>query len=187
MKRQEVLSFLLALLQKLKHSHPLNFSERETIAANMVHVCGTYQLDRSPKKLDGLSLSSLTLRQQFHAIRNLRFKWRFRDISCPLSQKAEYNRTHVWSVLATMNGLHYLRVNLAITEPGQEFAPFDPEILEPLRAVTRPKKFEVRLPFPESHATVNMAGMPFCVGCYEESRCDQGQSGMTWGSCTMLY
>ena len=127
------------------------------------------------------------LRQHFHAIRYLRFKWRFRDISCPLSRKAEYIWTHVWSVLDTMKALHYLRVNLAITEPGQEFAPFDLEILEPLRTVTRPKKAEVRLPFSESHATVNTAGMPFCVGYCEESHCDQVQTGMTWGSCTMLY
>ena len=86
-----------------------------------------------------------------------------------------------------MKGLHYLRVSLAITEPGQGFGPFDPEILEPLRAVTRPEKFEVRLPFPESHATVNTAGMPFCVGYCDESQWDQVLPGMTWASCTMLY
>ena len=71
-----------------------------------------------------------------------------------------------------MKGLHYLRVDLAITKPGQGFAPFDPEILEPLQAVTRPKKFEVRLPFPESHATINTAGMPFRVEYCEESQWD---------------
>ena len=84
-----------------------------------------------------------------------------------------------------MKGLHDLRVNLAITGREECFFPFDPEILEPLRAVTRPKKFEVRLPFPESHATVNTAGMPFCVEYCEESRCDQIPPGVTFG-CVML-
>ena len=163
---------------------PSLLKPRYSQAVDILYSSKTFSIVR-PQTV--LSLSSLMLRRQFHAIRYLRFKWRFRDISRPLSWKAEHNWTRIWSVFATMKGLHYLRVNLAKTEPGQGFAPFDPEILEPLRAVTRPKKFGVRLPFPESHATVNTTGMPFCMGYCEESQCDQVQTGMTWGSCTMLY
>lgn len=141
-------------------------------AVDILYSSNTFSIVH-PKTI--LSLSSLMLRKHFHVIRSLRFKWPFSYISRPLRRQAEYNWIHVWSVLATMKGLHYLRINFAITEPGQRFAPFDPEILEPLRAVTRPK----------GHATVNTAGMPLCVGYCEESPRDQIQTGMIWG-CTLL-
>lgn len=40
---------------------------------------------------------------------------------------------------------------------------------EPLKAVTRPKNIELRMPFSASFATIDTAGMPFRVGyCSEE-------------------
>ena len=50
---------------------------------------------------------------------------------------------------------------------------FGAKVVEPLKAVTRPKNVELRVPFLECFATADLAGMPFQVRFYSNLEMDE--------------
>ena len=57
----------------------------------------------------------------------------------------------VWGILAAMEGLDYLRVELVINPvDALHWTMAEEQILKPLRKVTRPRSFELILPFPRN-------------------------------------
>ena len=73
-----------------------------------------------------------------------------------------------------MEGLRDLCIELAMTEVWK-FYPlmFGARVLKPLQTVAWPKNFELRMPFPESFATVDVAEMPFRVKFYSNLELDE--------------
>ena len=73
-----------------------------------------------------------------------------------------------------MEGLRDLCVELAMTRVWkfQQFM-FGAKILDPLKVVTRPKDFELRVPFLESFATADLDGIPFQVRFYSNLELDE--------------
>ena len=122
-------------------------------------------------------LQKLILPQRLRAVRSLRLHWWLCGLppSSPVHvQDCLLEWTNLCSVLATMEGLRDLCIELAMTEVWK-FHPliFGARVLKPLQAVAQPENFELRIPFPESFATVDIAEMPFLVKCYSNLELDE--------------
>ena len=122
-------------------------------------------------------LQKLILPQRLHAVRSLRLHWWLCGLPPSGSthvQDCLLDWTNVCSVLATMQGLRDLFIELAMTEVWK-FYPFifRARVLKPLQAVSRPKDFELRAPFPECFSAVDIAEMPFRVKCYSNLELDE--------------
>ena len=122
-------------------------------------------------------LKNLILPQRLHAIRSLRLHWWLCGLPTPSPihvQDCLLDWTSVCSILATMEGLRDLCIELAMTEVWK-FYPliFGARVLKPLQAVARPRSFELRMPFPESLATVDIAEMPFRMNFYSNLELDE--------------
>ena len=122
-------------------------------------------------------LQKLISPQRLHAVRSLRVHWWLCGL--PASSPAHVQDclldwTNVCSLLATMEGLRDLCIELAMTEVWK-FYPlmFGARVLKPLQTVAWPKNFELRMPFPESFATVDVAEMPFRVKFYSNLELDE--------------
>ena len=122
-------------------------------------------------------LQKLILPQRLHAVRSMRLHWWLCGLppSSPIHvQDCLLDWTNVCSVLATMEGLRDLLVELAMTEVWKFYAlMFGARVLKPLQAVARPKDFELRTPFPESFSAVDIAEMPFRVKFYSNLELDE--------------
>jgi hypothetical protein len=104
-------------------------------------------------------LPRLLLPQRIDTISSVRFKWHFSGDTPSASIQAVPNAglrhkttvwVRVWDNLAKMKGLGELQIELVVFGPAWEKMP-EAEvvaILEPLRALTTPKHFELVLPFP---------------------------------------
>ena len=122
-------------------------------------------------------LQKLIVPQRLRAVRSLRLHWWLCGLppSSPIHvQDCLLDWTNICSVLATMKGLRDLCIELAMTEVWK-FYPlvFGARVLKPLQAVARLKDFELRMPFPESFATVDRAEMPFRVNFYSNLELDE--------------
>lgn len=128
-----------------------------------------------------LLLPKLILPQRLHAIRSLRLHWWLCEPPPPIpGNQSGSDWIDVCATLAKMEGLRDLCVELAMTRVWK-FQPFTfgVKILEPLKVVTRPDYFELRVPFLESFATADLDGMPFQVRFYSNLELD--------GMCQFRY
>ena len=128
----------------------LDTSYRETI--NMLYARNKFKIW---EPYNVIWLPRLIPSERLNAIRSLQLSWDLKNPFMlsqhrkhdPIPEDIEYHL--VWDTIASMEGLRELYVQL-ITPYGNEnlWADIEAGILEPVKAVTRPKVFELILPFP---------------------------------------
>jgi hypothetical protein len=97
-----------------------------------------------------LRLPKLIPQAQLHCIKGLGFAWEYRSLP-PIGQDLPSQRWKAaWAILAAMEGLEYLRVELVVINPADhiQWTTTEKQLLMPVRQVTRPKCIELILPFP---------------------------------------
>ncbi len=115
-----------------------------------------------------LALPDCLLPQRIQTIRQLRFSWNIYDEDPPLPpyegqhtyQRDIYTQwITIWRMLATMTGLQDLRIGLNLADKPWGDMDFKKasEIIKPIRAVTTPRYFEIRLPFRQPSAEASRA------------------------------